>query len=175
MLISGVVLLTHKKPEPVTGKVKSTAPRRRRRKGAKGIPGQSNEDGDMGADDEEPRGPEGEVLWTVGDVSDEDEDDEGLDDDIDHHQHPIHNQLTSVKSHGQPSVSFNTHGVVNEHTGLVARSEDGDAEEDEEDDGWVKHKQSSNDDRRRRRSMDPFRDVDDDAHELDHYPGLPKR
>lgn len=178
MLISGVVLLTHKKPEPATSKVKSTAPRRRRRKGVKGVPGQLNEDGDMDADVEEARGPEGEVLWAVGDVSDEDDDDEGLDDDVDHHQHPIHNQVSSVKGHAQPSISFDARGAVNEHTGLVARGEDGDADEDEEDDGWVKQKRNvgdANDDRRRRRSMDPFRDVDDDAHELGQFSGPPKR
>ncbi|KAF8200907.1 hypothetical protein BJ912DRAFT_947537 [Pholiota molesta] len=144
VLIAGVVLLTHKKPEPVTGKIKSTAPRRRKqKKGTKGAPGT-----ETGMEMQR----EGEVLWAVGEESDEDEDDEGLDDDIDHHQHPIHNKVGSAQ-------------ILGHHL-------------EEEDDGWVKQGRvvsAVHDERRHRRSMDPFRDVDDDAHELSEVIGRPKR
>lgn len=179
VLIAGVVLLTHKKPEPVTGKIKSTAPRRRKqRKGGKGAPGTENGNGIANGHAEgelETRGSEGEVLWAVGEESDEhDEDDEGLDDDIDHHQHPIHNKIGSAQILGQPGPVARRGS--DEYTGLVARGEDGEDEDD--DDGWVKQGRvmsAANDERRHRRSMDPFRDVDDDAHELDEVIGRPKR
>jgi hypothetical protein len=177
VLIAGVVLLTHKKPEPVTGKIKSTAPRRRKqKKGTKGAPGTENGNGNANGHAEgelESRGSEGEVLWAVGEESDEDEDDEGLDDDIDHHQHPIHNKVGSAQILGQPPVARRG---SDEYAGLVAREEDG--EEEEEDDGWVKQGRvvsAVHDERRHRRSMDPFRDVDDDAHELSEVIGRPKR
>lgn len=161
----------------MASKIKSTAPRRRRqRKGAKAGPGLTNDEGDVDSDVEAARGPEGEVLWAVGNVSDDDDDaddEEGLDDDIDHHQHPIHNKSVAGNGHIQPAATHSTHSQVGEHTGLVAREEDED-EEEEEEDGWVKHKVNDNDERRRRRSMDPFRDVDDE-HELEDYSTLPKR
>jgi hypothetical protein len=103
VLISGVVLLTHKKPEPKSLSSRSTAalgsvgPRlelRQRsvsaRKGKakpKGVGVDDRDDEETMVDGEE------EVLWGVGDASDEEDsgnDGEGQDDDVDHHQHPMY-------------------------------------------------------------------------------------
>ncbi|KAF8630685.1 hypothetical protein AX15_002828 [Amanita polypyramis BW_CC] len=88
VLIAGVVLLTHKKPEPVNGKVKSaTLPRARRPKNKSprltdDLESQEeNENGDE-------RDNERDVLWNVGNASDDDDIDQDEDDDIDHHQRP---------------------------------------------------------------------------------------
>lgn len=84
MLICGVVLLTHKKPEGATSKVQpSTLPRRRTKASSS-----KTKLGDDGEEEEEEREGEDQVLWGVGELSD----DEGEDEDIDHHQHPIYQQ-----------------------------------------------------------------------------------
>ncbi|KAF9450404.1 hypothetical protein P691DRAFT_810345 [Macrolepiota fuliginosa MF-IS2] len=84
VLISGVVLLTHKKPEPVTNKIKSsTLPRRRTKANLSKTK--------LAEDDEEEQEGEDQVLWAVGEGSDR-EGDEDEDEDIDHHQHPLYQQ-----------------------------------------------------------------------------------
>ncbi|KAF8897042.1 hypothetical protein CPB84DRAFT_1781404 [Gymnopilus junonius] len=173
VLISGVVLLTHKKPEPVTGKIKSNALPRRRRKARKGkMMGQNGVNGHVGdEEDEEENGhpdAENEVLWGVGDASDEgdDEDDEGEDEDVDHHQHPLHKALPTGRIAGTGSTTKGPQGgsrtAVNEQTVLVGS---------EENDEILGNRLGglglrAVDDRRSRRSMDPFRD---EEQELDDF------
>lgn len=113
VLIGGVVLLTHKKPEPLTAKIKSqTLPKRKRKTGPKGKGGDDaststngngnlNGNGNGHLDDDERTissagNGENEVLWAVGDASDDDQeyDYEEDDDDVDNHLHPIHNKTT---------------------------------------------------------------------------------
>ncbi|KDR75824.1 hypothetical protein GALMADRAFT_68343 [Galerina marginata CBS 339.88] len=161
ILISGVVLLTHKKPEPVTGKIKSTTlPRRRRRRKADKTVKKAGENGSghvgegQEGDDEPLADGEDEVLWAVGEVSDEDDEGEdGDDEDIDHHQHPLHQSLPSGRQTGTSmAVPRGTRGAVNEHTGLVHPEDNDDVLEL----GLMKRKDVAAD--RQRRSMDPFRD-----------------
>ncbi|CAA7259134.1 unnamed protein product [Cyclocybe aegerita] len=155
ILIGGVVLLTHKKPEPVTGKVKaSTTTRRPRRKPAKKNVGEngngrSEEAGSEEGDDEQANG-EGDVLWAVGDASDGE--DEGDDDDVDHHQHPLHQSPLR-----RPVVARRNSRGMTEQTGLVEPESPGDL---------YAYSTKFNSDDKRRRSMDPFRD----EQELDEYP-----
>jgi hypothetical protein len=87
ILVSGVVLLTHKKPEPVSATpatLLAPAPgkKRKRRKPKSG--------------EEDVEGGEQDMLWTVGDDSgDEDAQELGVveygngDEDVDHHQNPV--------------------------------------------------------------------------------------
>lgn len=173
VLISGVVLLTHKKPEPITGKIKSTALPRRRRKGRKGksMIGQNGSTGHVeeGEDDEENGHPdaENEVLWAVGDASDEgdDDDDDDEDEDVDHHQHPLHKTLPTGRIEGTGSTATvsprGARTAVNEQTGLV-----GTEANDEILGNSLGRLGSKSDDRRGRRSMDPFRD---EEQELDDF------
>jgi hypothetical protein len=103
VLISGVVLLTHKKPEPKSLSSRSTAalgsvgPRlelRQRSLSARKGKAKPKGGGVDDRDDEETMvDGEEEVLWGVGDASDEEDsgnDGEGQDDDVDHHQHPMY-------------------------------------------------------------------------------------
>jgi len=113
VLISGVVLLTHKKPEPVTA-----TPRPRRPKSAR----------PQNGNDEELGQGEDQVLWAVGDVTDED-DNEGEDEDIDHHQHPLHHHTLPSKL-----ASSSSHRGLGEQSRLIGEPESP------------------------RRSMDPFKD-----------------
>ena len=110
ILISGVVLLTHKKPEPgaikpVTLGVPMARPRKKKAKDAKAA--QRSDENDI-----EPGDGEQEVLWTVGDAEDDDDDgdeEEGEDEDIDHHQHPLgsstdperRTSMSRVATHGE--------------------------------------------------------------------------
>ena len=142
VLISGVVLLTHKKPEPVTGKTKSATPRpRQRRKVNKKTSGEGGElEGEQHGDGES------SVLWAVGEASDG-EDDLGEDEDVDHHQHPL----------GQPrqgSSSRRNLRAGREGLGLIDRDE-GEGADDPEVIDRHRHK---TEDIWNRRSMDPFRD-----------------
>ncbi|KXN85382.1 hypothetical protein AN958_11482 [Leucoagaricus sp. SymC.cos] len=89
VLISGVVLLTHKKPEPATGKIKSSALPKRRTKAHSSKTKLAAEEGDEGDE----RDGEDEVLWAVGEVSEDEA--EGEDEDVDHHQHPSYQQEES--------------------------------------------------------------------------------
>ncbi|THV06095.1 hypothetical protein K435DRAFT_712149 [Dendrothele bispora CBS 962.96] len=129
ILISGVVLLTHKKPEP--GAIKSANPvsavplsRVRNRSARKASKTKS-------ADDEDPEDPndehagEDQVLWAVGEVSDGE--DEGEDEDIDHHQHPLQAHKTNVAA--KSTSRFEAHGE--EGRGLM--NADG-ADHDQDDD-----------------------------------------
>lgn len=77
-------MLTHKKPEPVAGKIKSTTLPKRRTKA------NSSKTKLAAEGDEEEREGEDEVLWAVGEVSDNEGEDE--DEDVDHHQHPLYQQ-----------------------------------------------------------------------------------
>lgn len=91
MLICGVVLLTHKKPEPTAGKIKSSTLPNRRTK-ATSSKTKLTDDGENG---EEEREGEDQVLWGVGELSDDEG--EGEDEDIDHHQHPSYQQEESAR------------------------------------------------------------------------------
>jgi hypothetical protein len=91
VLISGVVLLTHKKPEPVATKIKSTTLPRRRTKSNSSKTKLGNGERDEEGDEEDGEGGEDQVLWAVGEASDG-EDDFGEDEDVDHHQHPSYQQ-----------------------------------------------------------------------------------
>ncbi|KAG9221054.1 hypothetical protein CCMSSC00406_0005507 [Pleurotus cornucopiae] len=87
ILISGVVLLTHKKPEPLHNKAKtspvvSAQQSRRGRTATKKSPGDGDDDEDEAGEDHALRirveGEEdGEALWSLGDASDDEDD--GLD------------------------------------------------------------------------------------------------
>lgn len=101
VLISGVVLLTHKKPEPGPLSARSAAalgsvgfPLRQRGAARKGKGGKATKVKAVVDRDEEETMVDGEeeVLWRIGDASDEsgEEDDEGQDEDVDHHQHPLY-------------------------------------------------------------------------------------
>ncbi|KAI4528556.1 hypothetical protein K525DRAFT_260141 [Schizophyllum commune Loenen D] len=84
ILISGVVLLTHKKPEvPDASKVAAEARPRPKRPRSKKV---DDEEAQGLAEDDNPEAGEQHVLWTVGEPSD---DDLGEDDDVDHHQNPL--------------------------------------------------------------------------------------
>jgi len=121
ILISGVVLLTHKKPE-MTGNTplpssKAVGGRRRRERRTVGNDGEENRLEEAGEQD---------ALWTLGGGSDS----EDLDEDADHHQHPI-------------KVQHRPRGVANggtlagesvqyqERSGLMADDDDNDDDDDE--------------------------------------------
>ncbi|KAF7315613.1 hypothetical protein MIND_00076700 [Mycena indigotica] len=116
VLISGVVLLTHKKPEPGPLSAHSSVPlgssglpRMRQRKKAGLAPDlASAEQGDVVVGNEQ------EVLWGIGDASD-DEDDEGQDEDIDHHQHPLS---------ATPTPTTKSRGNGEEGHGLLSRDDE---------------------------------------------------
>ncbi|RDB25413.1 hypothetical protein Hypma_007848 [Hypsizygus marmoreus] len=138
VLISGVVLLTHKKPEP-TGTtplpLSQNKGKNTRRKG-------DVEQGEAGRE-----GGEGEhaVLWAVGNDSDDDSD-AGEDEDIDHHQHPIQAQhrprggvgnVVHGKGKGKEkgkgkSVNWKAKDGGDEGVGLI-----GDDDDEDEDDATV--------------------------------------
>ncbi|PBK74449.1 hypothetical protein ARMSODRAFT_952094 [Armillaria solidipes] len=130
ILISGVVLLTHKKPEPgskalASAPVVSSNPRGRKSKRASTSKvSLTGDDGDHPQNDDEEQ-----VLWTVGDVSDAEEMD---DEDIDHHQHPsnLHRNTSDAPRMAKPHVPGE------EGVGLIKHSEteDADRDSDEESD-----------------------------------------
>ncbi|CAK5281566.1 unnamed protein product [Mycena citricolor] len=116
ILISGVVLLTHKKPEPGALSSRSVIalnedgfPRirlrqRGSRKAKAGMLEQSADD-----DEETMVGGEEQALWDIGDASDDESDDgEGQDEDVDHPQHPLHNGPTR---HTPKTSSLGEEGV----------------------------------------------------------------
>ena len=111
VLILGVVLLTHKKPEPVKPSNIVQNNRRRRKPKRNGVNG-------VDADVEEGhQDSEGEALWALGDDSDEDID-EDEDEDVDHHQNPLNHrdELNARRT----VIPRSTRGPeINEHTGLV--------------------------------------------------------
>jgi magnesium transporter len=159
VLIAGVVLLTFKKPEPVTGKIKPAgAPRDgRRRKGNKLKRAAENGEMEEVSDEEQVRGGENDVLWAVGDASDDEDD--GEDEDVDHHQHPLHQDLpkASIASTVGGSQRRSSRRAVNERTGLVTPENEGD-------DGDYTHG-SRMMDTNRKRLMGPFRHGDE-RHEM---------
>lgn len=154
ILISGVVLLTHKKPEPgAVPKTAGLAPapmgqRNRRSKKAStskiSLDELNDEEGARGAGRlARHRNGEGEssMLWDVGDASDDES--FGEDEDIDHHQNPMsHSQIRGAQS--LRDVALPGHETV----GLMASADrEEDADEPETPRG---HKPSA--------SRDPFRD-----------------
>ncbi|PPQ63488.1 hypothetical protein CVT24_005145 [Panaeolus cyanescens] len=144
VLIGGVVLLTHKKPEPITGKIRASTPRRR-------LPVQPKQTGDEVEDDDEMVAGEGSVLWAVGNASDDEDD--GEDEDVDHHQHPLHKELPKGKfSSLARSQSPPTRRSNDESAGLARNDE-----EAMYDSYLLKGRQSTS----TRRSMDPFREDQD--------------
>ncbi|KAF7376218.1 hypothetical protein MSAN_00036900 [Mycena sanguinolenta] len=110
VLVSGVVLLTHKKPEPGSLSARSAAalgsagfPRIELRQRGKSRKSKAKPKGVDDRDDEETIVDGEEVLWRIGDASDEEDaedDDEGHDEDVDHHQHPLYKGAA-----GQPNVN----------------------------------------------------------------------
>lgn len=113
VLISGVVLLTHKKPEPI----KSRQGNKRRQKVRNRLPanGTSGEGHEPTAGDGLPDSEE-QALWTLGE--DSDEEDMGEDDDVDHHQNPInYGDVLATKRNVVPSGANGRE--INEHTELV--------------------------------------------------------
>ncbi|KAJ7703114.1 hypothetical protein B0H17DRAFT_922465 [Mycena rosella] len=115
VLISGVVLLTHKKPEPGPLSARSTAalgsigfPRLQLRQRGPSRKGKAAKARRVD-DDETMVGGEEEVLWGIGDASDDDEE-EGQDDDADHHQHPLY-KSNGVQPNGGGSTLHGEEGV----------------------------------------------------------------
>ncbi|KAJ6593981.1 hypothetical protein B0H19DRAFT_918238 [Mycena capillaripes] len=99
VLISGVVLLTHKKPEPGPLSARSAAalgsagfPRMELRQRGASRKGKAAKPKGVDDDEETMVDGEEEVLWGIGDASDEEggDDGEGQDEDMDHHQHPLY-------------------------------------------------------------------------------------
>ncbi|ESK97094.1 hypothetical protein Moror_6315 [Moniliophthora roreri MCA 2997] len=120
VLISGVVLLTHKKPEPSALKPVALNPpgalpmnRTRTSKKESENEGRTHVDGGEGEED---------VLWAVGDAE---SDGEGEDEDIDHHQHPLGMSTDPARRGSNTRVV--AHGE--EGRGLMSDDEDGDVEE----------------------------------------------
>ncbi|KAK0212748.1 hypothetical protein DFS33DRAFT_1377215 [Desarmillaria ectypa] len=131
ILISGVVLLTHKKPEPgskalgsPSAPVVSSNPRGRKSKRAStskvSLTGDANDHRQN--DDEE------QVLWTVGDISDAEEME---DEDIDHHQHPLNLQRNTSDA---PRI-VKSHVPGEEGVGLMKNSESEYADRDSDEEG----------------------------------------
>lgn len=126
ILISGVVLLTHKKPEPGA---KANAPialaRPRGKKASKATSSSKtdlhDDDVDSPTNDDEER-----VLWAVGDVSDDD--DAGEDEDIDHHQHPLNQRKADGSSSKVGLSQLDMPGE--EGVGLMRNLEDGADDDD---------------------------------------------
>lgn len=163
VLISGVVLLTHKKPEPVAAKIKgASTPRsalvmeeRRRRRRARG-PAGDEENQNFSSDDEGMRKGENDTLWAIGEVSDEED---GSEDD----------KLAPTKGRLQRRSSNTSSGSAkrpgrgeSEATGLIDEEDgDGDDADVEESDSSPTGKGKSRaKNHGRRRSMDPFHDED---------------
>ncbi|KAF7296143.1 hypothetical protein MKEN_01429600 [Mycena kentingensis (nom. inval.)] len=131
VLISGVVLLTHKKPDPGPLSARSTValgsagiPRMRQRPSGR----KAALAGDPASAEEGERvvGSDQEVLWGIGDASDEEDvpesDDEGLDEDVDHHQHPLSG------SGGPPPANSRNRGRGEEGHSLLHKDDDDDLE-----------------------------------------------
>lgn len=118
--------MTHKKPEPGVSVRSATVtsgslslPRLRNRGSSRKLSGSKTDLEAGDPDDEASHSGENGTLWAVGDASD----DEGDDEDIDHHQHPLHTQR--VSSAGRSTARLAIHGE--EGRGLI--------EETAEDDG----------------------------------------
>ncbi|KAF5380563.1 hypothetical protein D9615_004481 [Tricholomella constricta] len=156
VLISGVVLLTHKKPEPA-----GTTPAplsRAKGKAGKGKGRRKTGDEEEGGT-EDGGGGEQDVLWAVGEDSDE-ESGEQEDPDIDHHQNPLQPQLrprtSSVtvtdKTKGKgKSVNWKARGEGEEGLGLI-----GDHDDDEE-----HHTSNLTSQPEPNKDVDPFKDEDE--------------
>ena len=143
ILISGVVLLTHKKPEPVNTPsitLEHPPPGKKRKRRKEKRSGNGQEDVEEGEQD---------MLWTVGDDSGEEDAQElGVleygdgDEDVDHHQNPLalkykHKGVLSedgvvknmARGKGKDALRK---GEGEEGVGLMGQDEDGDEDEDEE-------------------------------------------
>ncbi|KAG6903031.1 hypothetical protein C0995_007464 [Termitomyces sp. Mi166 len=141
ILISGVVLLTHKKPESTSSA--PAVPSRTARGKGKARKDINAEEGRVGEE-----GGEQEVLWTLGEDEDEDENEHGYleegDPDVDHHQNPISTigdkrdskgknaDRSKVKGKGK-SVSWKVKTRDEEGVGLIGEDEDEDEDEEDED------------------------------------------
>ncbi|KAG5639411.1 hypothetical protein H0H81_002943 [Sphagnurus paluster] len=170
VLISGVVLLTHKKPEP-----KSTAPVPLSR-ATKGKSGRRR-----AGDEEEGLAGEGTgeqaVLWAVGEDSDEDSGEhvhaEEEDPDLDHHQNPIHPPARprAVDDTGKSrdtgkgkGASWKTQNHGEEGKGLIGEDDDEEEEGYESGDSKRDARGSSSSlvVRPAPQTADPFKDSDED-------------
>ncbi|KAJ7251512.1 hypothetical protein B0H12DRAFT_1051930 [Mycena haematopus] len=123
VLISGVVLLTHKKPEPGPLSARAAAalgsvgfPRLElRQRGVSGRKGKAASKGVDERDEEETMVDGEEELWRIGDASDEeDQDDEGQDDDVDHPQHPLHKGAVGQPNGNRRGSRSRLHGEEGE-------------------------------------------------------------
>lgn len=140
ILISGVVLLTHKKPEPgslsaratsatvTTGFPRLRLPSRNLSNKNKGAPGVEDEemgirmrrrDGDEEGHEEE--------FWAVGD-DDDDDDGEGQDEDVDHDLHPL--RQNSRGHLPLPQTKSKSRSRPEEGMGLMEDEDDEDEDED---------------------------------------------
>ncbi|KAJ7647271.1 hypothetical protein FB45DRAFT_892927 [Roridomyces roridus] len=118
ILISGVVLLTHKKPEPGPLSARATTaagfprlqlrPLGASRKGKKAV--DDDEQTVVGGEEEE------EVMWSVGEAE---SDGEGEDEDVDHPQHPLYN-----RSAPQSDATNDQEQQEGERARLLASEED---------------------------------------------------
>ncbi|KAJ6625563.1 hypothetical protein B0H10DRAFT_1907428 [Mycena sp. CBHHK59/15] len=121
VLISGVVLLTHKKPEPGPLSARSAAAL-----GSAGFPrlqlrqqtrrGKAKKPKNPDADEETMVGAEEEELWGIGNESDDDGG-VGDDEDVDHHQHPLYKSAVEQAKGGGSEL----HGE--ERVGLLPAAE----------------------------------------------------
>ncbi|KAG6832624.1 hypothetical protein H0H92_014460 [Tricholoma furcatifolium] len=144
VLISGVVLLTHKKPEPTNA---TPVPLARTKGKGKGKTRKISdaEEGRAGGG-----GGEQDVLWAVGEDESDGEHEE--DPDVDHHQNPIQTQIRPrgvgaeqatehVKTKGKgKSVSWKVKSHDEEGVGLIG----GETDEMEPEDEPIPHGSSSN-------------------------------
>ncbi len=153
ILISGVVLLTHKKPEPgskalASVPVVSSNPRGRKSKRASTSKvSLTGDDGDHPQNDDEEQ-----VLWTVGDVSDAEEME---DEDIDHHQHPLNLQ----RNPSDAPRMVKPHVPGEEGVGLMKHSETEDADRDSDEESNADTQQRLVDTPRQSTHSDnPFKD-----------------
>ncbi|KAG6916663.1 hypothetical protein DXG01_005887 [Tephrocybe rancida] len=158
VLISGVVLLTHKKPEHASGPAPVPLARAKKR---------------TDADAEEGRG-EQEVLWAVGEDEGSDEEGvgEGEDPDVDHHQNPIQqtrprgvgDKQAKAKSKGKgKSAGWKVKTQDEEGVGLIGEDDD---DEEEEESRPIHHGSSSKlplttTAEPQPRPEDPFKDEDE--------------
>lgn len=161
VLISGVVLLTHKKPEPSVKNaipLGQTRPRGRARAGKKGGSDEDADEADALRPVEEGEAENGgEVLWAVGNASDDDDDDD----------HSIHRNIKSHNAQGGGSgvgvgpggvgLGLSGAGVGGEEgVGLIGNHHDDDTHEDG--DHTPRRRSESSD---KSRPQDPFRDNPD--------------
>ena len=111
-----MVLLTHKKPEPIKSRKAQGNNRRQKARNHLAVNGTSGEEGHGLREEEDLPDSEEQALWALGE--DSDEEDVGEDEDVDHHQNPMnHGDVLATK---RAVVPRSTNGTeADEHTDLV--------------------------------------------------------